>query len=229
MTRSRFLLLLLSIAVSGCQAGQQEPVADPEGNSARSGQRDNSQNGPAEVDTRVPGQTFKNEDLDRIEHELQIKLPTTYRRFMLTRGKELIAYTFQLRGQTELWFDSEFFAFNSDRLISENIDQRSPEMAAGAAFPRWWTKYFFFGTNGGGDYYAMHLDGTPGVWFVACDAGTVRPYADSLDEYADRSLKNYDSEVKVYQRLENLYQQKVRGEIEQAEFDKQWAEIATPK
>jgi hypothetical protein len=165
------------------------------------------------------------EDLARIERELQIKLPVAYREFMLTRSKELLGYTYPLRGETELWFDSEFFGFNVDRLLSENEGQRSPGMAAGDAFPGWWKEYFFFGTNGGGDYYAMRLDGTPGVWFISCDSGEIRPYAESLDEYVAKSLEDYERELTTYGRLEELYQRKVRGDVNEADFEEQWQAI----
>ena len=182
-------------------------------------------NSSIEGDLNISAKPFTTEDLDRIEHELQIKLPGAYRKFMLARSKELLGYTYPLRGEPELLFDWDFFGFNVDRLISENTGQRRPDMAAGATFPGWWRKYFFFGSNGGGDYYALRLDGAPGVWFLACDAGTVNRYVDSLDEYVDQTLQRYTDDLKDYERLENLYQRKLRGEIEEAEFEKQWQEI----
>jgi hypothetical protein len=60
---------------------------------------------------------------------------------------------------------------------------------------------------------------------MACDAGTVTHYADSLEEYVSRSLSRYPQELAVYRRLEELYQRKLRGEIEESQFEKQWQEI----
>lgn len=109
--------------------------------------------------------------------------------------------------------------------MAENIDQRRPDMAAEDTFPGWWRKYFFFGTNGGGDYYGMRLDGTPGVWFLACDGAKIKLYAKSLDEFVAKSLENYDKELELYMRLEELYQKKVRGEVTEEDFKRKWQEI----
>jgi hypothetical protein len=90
---------------------------------------------------------FTTQELDRIERELKVKLPKTYRQFMLARSKELLGYIYPLRGQTEVWFDSELFGLDVDHLISENTGQRRPDMAAGDAFPGWWKEYFFAATT----------------------------------------------------------------------------------
>jgi hypothetical protein len=61
--------------------------------------------------------------------------------------------------------------------------------------------------------------------FVACDAGTIKPYVGLLEEYVNQSLKRYPDELAVYVRLEELYQRKLRGVITEADFDKPWQEI----
>jgi hypothetical protein len=220
----RLILLVILIFTGGCDARDPTPVVQSDAKPAEGLPPDHPANAPIEEKDIPAARPMTNEDLNRIERELEIKLPSHYGQFMVARSQELLGHTYPLRGQTELWFDSEFFGFSIDRLLSENIGQRRPDMAAGAGFPSWWKEYFFFGTNGGGDYYALRLDGTPTVYFVACDAGTIKPYIGSLEEYVTQSLNRYPAELAVYQKLEELYQRKLRGEITEADFDKQWQE-----
>jgi hypothetical protein len=215
-------LLALAICV-GCGGGVDRQPAAPVRPPMAQVESDSQ---PAASGTdEVPGRGFNQQDLDRIEQELQIKLPAEYREFMLTRSAELLKYTYPLRGETRWWFDSYFFAFDIKRLISENADQRQPDMAAGDTFPGWWKEYFFVGTNGGGDYYAIRLDGKPGVWFLACDGGTIRKWAASLDDYVAKCLEDYETELKQYRQLEEVHQAHARGEIDEAEFNRRWKEI----
>src|SRR5688500_9119892 len=94
--------------VAGCRSETIPPVA-PQPRIEQSTTTKTAIEGRAESDEPEPTTA---EDLDRIERELQIKLPTPYREFMLERSKELLRYTYPLRGETEYWFDSEFFGFN---------------------------------------------------------------------------------------------------------------------
>jgi hypothetical protein len=63
------------------------------------------------------------------------------------------------------------------------------------------------------------------VWFIDCDGGTIKRYADSLDAYVQKSLSGYKQELQTYRQLEDLYQRKERGEVREDEFDRQWQEI----
>jgi|GEM_PF-7044881 len=214
MIRTTFVVLLL-VGVAGCgQSSEPHPLileSDKVG---------------VDPETAPESKTaMTNEDLDRIEHSLKLQLPAEYRRLVLARGSELSGYTYTLRGQAESWIEYDFFDLKSARIISENLGQRSPSMAAGHSFPGWWKEYFLLGSNGGGDYYVLRLNGTPGVSFMACDAGEIRPYADSLQDFVDQAIERYQAEAKTYTKLETLWQAKSRGELGEAEFDKQWQAI----
>ena len=173
-------------------------------------------------DQPPPGIT--EEDLDRIETELKIKLPAEYRQFMPPRREKILSYTYPLRGETRFWLDSDFF-LDADRLISENLGQREADGAAADSFPKWWEKNVLFGTNGGGDYYVLRLDGQPGVWFLDCDAAEISKYADSLEDYMAKRLEDFPQELAKYKRLEVLWQQKEKGELGEEEFNKKWQAI----
>lgn len=215
-------LCVVVVVVSGCGERTAPPAAP-----ARTTKAVPPETPKAEESDQAPGRPLQAEDLERLERELKIQLPTTYREFTLKRSGELLGYTYPLRGETRLWFDSLLFGFDVDRMISENTSQREPEWAAAEAFPGWWREYFLFGTNGGGDYYAVRLDGTPGVWFLNCETAEKALRAKSLDEFVTDSLQDYESDLAEYRQLEALYQQKVRGDITEAEFDKQWDAIVS--
>jgi hypothetical protein len=58
-------------------------------------------------------------------------------------------------------------------------------------FPGWWRKYFIIGSNGGGSYFCLRIDGTPGVWFLWNDSGEVERSHPSLGDYLASRLEEY--------------------------------------
>jgi hypothetical protein len=221
---SRQLALLLVVSLAGCQTRQEASSPDESSPQPIAAAEEQPASDGAAKQIKNPAVGITSQDLDRIEAALKIKLPAEYRRFMPARSEEIAGYTYTLRGETELWLDDNFF-LDADRLISENLGQRDPGWAAAEAFPRWWKEYFLFGTNGGGDYYAIKLDGSPGVWFLNCDGGSVKRYADSLEDYLAKSASDFPEELEKYKRLDVIWQQKVKGEIDEAEFERRWQAI----
>ncbi len=91
------------------------------------------------------------DDLNRIEKELSIKLPESYRRFMLA----FPVPAFAGNHETELWDDA-------DALIKQNLELRK-----GITFVRPWPPRFFaLGVDGGGSATAIDLNepSTPIIW-----------------------------------------------------------------
>jgi hypothetical protein len=127
-----WLLLVLAGTALGCGAQESRPTVQDDAEVINR-MPDQPMNHSDEADT-TSRKPIADEDLNRIERKLRIRLPRSYREFMLTRSSELLGYTYPLRGKTEYWFDWEFFGFDVDRLVSENLGQREPDMAAGHAF-----------------------------------------------------------------------------------------------
>ena len=105
-----------------------------------------------------------------------------------------------------------------ENLIAANKDQRSDEMAAADAFPEWWKEYLLIGSNFGGDYYAIKLDGTRGVWYLACSAGEKKQYAKTIEECYKKSLDSYNEELKFASKLA-IYQNYKSGKFDKATLE----------
>jgi uncharacterized protein (TIGR02996 family) len=125
-------------------------------------------------------------DLAQMESKLQIALPAAYRALMLERASEL---------KDAGCFNDDLSAFYLDptAIISANLFERRNDSGTGYAFPKWWETYFLVGTNGGGDYYCLHLHNKPGVWMIGSDCGD-RPtqVAQSLEAYVDERLNKHE-------------------------------------
>jgi uncharacterized protein (TIGR02996 family) len=134
-------------------------------------------------------------DLARIEGELNVRPPSEYRRVMAEQGDMLRAMTFRYNGVDAPYFNDDLW-LRADELIGANLSEREPGSGTGYAFPKWWESFFLFATNGAGDYYALRLDGKPGVWMIGSDCGD-KPtrQVKSLDEYVRRRLDAYRPEV----------------------------------
>src|SRR5262245_36095819 len=109
-------------------------------------------------------------DFDRIEQDLQITLPQEYRAVMAALADELRLVTYVVDGESRCWFDEQLY-LEAQALIDTNLTQRKRYSGTDFAFPNWWRTFVLFGSNGGGDYYCLRLDGQPGVWMIGSDCG----------------------------------------------------------
>jgi hypothetical protein len=63
-------------------------------------------------------------------------------------------------------------------------------MGTSDAFPKWWQQFFLIGSDGGGGYYCLRLDGVPGVWMIGSDNGDqAEKKFESLAEYLDNFVR----------------------------------------
>jgi hypothetical protein len=131
-------------------------------------------------------------DLARIEAELGISLPPSYRELMQTRGTELAGLTEDSSEGLRPWFDPWVF-LNPDRVISTNSYQRTPDSAAGYSRPGWWQEYFLCGTDNGEYFYCLRLDGSPEVWRLCGESGAVRFRCGSLEEHVEDRIASHKS------------------------------------
>lgn len=127
-------------------------------------------------------------DLARIEASLGVSLSQDYRELMLSRGEELKDI-----GERHPFFAESLF-LEADQLIGSNQSEREPDMGTAYAFPKWWKKFVLVGTNGGGDYYCVRLDGDQHVWMIGSDCGS-RPKKkfESFAEYVEATIQSYEN------------------------------------
>jgi hypothetical protein len=128
-------------------------------------------------------------DITRVETELGVQLPAEYREILLN-GTELQALTHVLGGVVYPFFQDTLY-LDLDELIDVNTWGRKPESAVEYVFPGWWKEYFIIGSNGGGDYYCLRLDGTPAIWFLCCDSGEISHCYSSVTDYVEDELEKY--------------------------------------
>ena len=108
---------------------------------------------------------MKKTDFGRIESSLGITLPSQYCELMSSRRREL-----KEMGERHQSFAETLF-LDPERVIVENQTERQPDMGTASAFPNWWKKFILLGTNGGGDYYCLRLEGDEHVWMIGSDCG----------------------------------------------------------
>ncbi len=122
-----------------------------------------------------------------IESHLRIRLPTSYRALHHDQSDLLKQLDWSDEAISPLYL-------TADHVIAPNIEERLPEMGTACAFPNWWDSFFLIGTNGGGDYYALRLDNTEGVWLIGSDCGdTPTKVADTLLEYVERTITEHSA------------------------------------
>jgi hypothetical protein len=129
-------------------------------------------------------------DIDRIGAELGITVPAEYRELMTSRAAELKGLTHVLGGTTYGFFD-DTLDLDADSVIHTNRTERQPDSGTGYAFPDWWRTFFLIGSDGGGGYYGLRLDGQPGVWMIGSDSGDEERLYGSLSELVEEELKRY--------------------------------------
>jgi hypothetical protein len=132
-------------------------------------------------------------DLARIEAELGITFPPSYRELVRTRAAELAGLTEAFRGEVRPWFEPWVF-LSPDWLISANTFERSPESAVGYSRPGWWQEYLLCGTDLGGDYFCLRLDGSPEVWLLEHETGKVKFRYKSLAEHVEYRIERHREE-----------------------------------
>lgn len=125
-------------------------------------------------------------DLSKIAKKLKITIPDAYRDLMQNRN--------DLREMG--CFDGEYsnLFLDPQNIINSNLWEREKD-AVEYAFPGWWKKFFMVGTNGGGDYYCLRLDNTPGVWMIGSDCGDKPTLTnDTFREYIDQLIAEHEEE-----------------------------------
>ncbi len=118
-------------------------------------------------------------DIAQIEVALGYSTPHHYREFITRHAGELrrIKDTLPLRAVIHT---------EPDDVIGDNLfARRSPEcFIIGEDNQPWPEGHFIIGTNGGGDYWFVHRDGSdPGLGFYSCEAHEVSRHHPSLEEY----------------------------------------------
>lgn len=129
-------------------------------------------------------------DIDRIETRLGIAVPAEYREFQTSRGDKLKGLTHVLGGVSYGFFDDSLY-LDAETVIETNRIERKPDSGTGDAFPGWWETFFLIGSDGGGGYYGLRLDGQPGVWMIGSDVEDAERVNESLGEYVEQEIERY--------------------------------------
>jgi hypothetical protein len=130
------------------------------------------------------GGTMTEEGLKRIEGGLGITLPAEYRTLMVARGAELRRLIAE-RGHL-----GQFVEASPNDVLITNCSERRPGMGTSEAYPKWWQQFFLIGTDGGGGYYCLRLDGVPGVRMIGSDDdGQPEKKFESLSDYVDHFVR----------------------------------------
>ena len=128
------------------------------------------------------------DDLNRIERELQIALPEAYRHLMVNFPVPALA------GNTDSGLSD-----NADQLIKDNQEMR------GATWwlPLEWPEYFYcLGVDGGGSSHALDLRGPDGpvIWADRCHLDPDDPTAQPFSKWAAQQVADlrFDLEANGY-------------------------------
>ncbi|VTR95755.1 : SMI1_KNR4 [Gemmata massiliana] len=123
--------------------------------------------------------------LKRIEGGLAIILPAEYRNFMLARGAGLREFNKACGRRL-----AEALDLTANDVLITNCTERKPGSGTADAYPKWWQTFVLIGTDGGGGYYCLHLDGTPGVWTIGSDDdGEAEKLHGSLSDFVEDQVK----------------------------------------
>ena len=125
-------------------------------------------------------------DFLRIEAELSITLPPSFREAMGPAADRLADME---------WFGEDSCLYlEPEHFISANLQERPRDSGTSETFPNWSETFFMIGTNGGGDFYCLRLDGTPGVWSIGSDhADTPSLIAETFQKYIHDSVAEYEA------------------------------------
>lgn len=132
-------------------------------------------------------------DLVRIESSLKLSLPAEYRKFLRDHSDELR----RLDEANSSPYHTVVIWTDPVVLIKENQEARrlAKYMRVGTDDRPWPKNYLVTGTNGGGDYFFVHRDGTEsGLWFwdhesqeIQCRYATLADYLTKLRQEAGES------------------------------------------
>ncbi len=125
---------------------------------------------------------MKDDDIAQVEGKLGIRMPAEFRAAVQAQGSRLRGAVCDAGvGSARLAVDQIYLT--ADRFVQANVAERASD-ATGRHFPGWERTFVLVGSNGAGDFYALRLDGGPGVWLIGTRCGSVptRTY-DSLDEF----------------------------------------------
>ncbi len=148
--------------------------------------------------------TMTDADLNRIAASLGIELPKDYAALMRSRAEELGTLTHTVEGTTYPLFGETLY-LNVDKVIDINMLERQSDSAIGHYFPGWWQSFILIGTNGGGAYYCLRLDGDRKVLFISTDFD--KPYkthntlADYVNEYIPSVYSSFDTACPLAERF----------------------------
>ena len=91
------------------------------------------------------------DEFQRMEAQLDIKVPEAYQTFVVQRAHELARLTYPLTyvdtpeaNTEESWFEHTFFGFDPEFVTSRNRDFRHSDNLVGHAFPGWWKNVLCF-------------------------------------------------------------------------------------
>jgi len=123
--------------------------------------------------------------LASIEQRLSVRLPAEFGTVLAEHGQRLQDATYELgwSKKAKYFVDQIFLA--PDQFVRVNMAERSVE-ATGRLYPGWEKSFVLVGSNGAGDFYALRLDETPGVWLIGTRCGdTPTRTQESLSGYVD--------------------------------------------
>jgi hypothetical protein len=118
-------------------------------------------------------------DLTKIESALGFALPSDYLDFLRTQSDEVRRIKEMLPLRAVLWTEA-------DDIIRQNRDGRkyAKDMTVGENAQPWPTNYMVVGTNGGGDYWFIHRDGSKrGLWFWQHETCAIERTNASFSDY----------------------------------------------
>lgn len=154
------------------------------------------------------------EDFLQIEAALSIKIPVSFRRLIQSDLPRL---------RQVAWFvgESPVIFLEPEIITSTNLIEREPNSSISYEFPDWWSHYFIFGSNWGGNYYALKLDNTPGVWDVGFETGkNPELLSPTLEEFIEKELADWEVERLRREQVENRrapYREEIAAQLEAIE------------
>ncbi len=128
-------------------------------------------------------------DIDRIETELAVTLPTHYRDFLASFPSTLIETKADLGWKQEAPADREF-RNDPDEIVSLNRDVRSPGTPWTEDEGPWPDRYFVIGDDECGNYWVIDLDSDDeGVWFYDHELSRFERQHESLQAFQAALVK----------------------------------------
>ncbi len=135
---------------------------------------------------------MKQADIDHIRQELGVEIPAGYAQLMTTYGSRLRQYTYEVAGDETCWFEPELY-LSADLLIQSNRNERDIENDTARLFPQWWRTFLIIGDNGGGDFFGIKLDDSPGVWMLCSDeAPQAVLECEDLEAFVEERIESFN-------------------------------------